>query len=300
MSAGQGRARWRALLLVGADGVWSTLRGPGGRSGAAAFSGQIAWRTIVRAETRGRAFRKIAPAGVVTAFMHPTVHLIAYPVRGGDAINLVAVTAGEPMGEVWSRAVDPAVLAKAMKGTPPALACGLPEEARRGRPGRCTGSIPASPGSRPGGIALIGDAAHAMTPFAAQGAAMAIEDAETLLAHCVAAGRDDMAKALSAYEAARRPRVARVIRRGAFNHFAWHAGWRRRRWCANCPAAGRSPRAGRRSFLATLVPRGRPRLALRLALASLRRLLLGLARPRRGADRRSWLTFSLRWRVDFR
>jgi len=73
-----------------------------------------------------------------------------------------------------------------------------------------------------GGFALIGDAAHAMTPFAAQGAAMAIEDAATLAA-ALAAAPPDATPALAAWEAERRPRIERVIRRGALNRFAWHA-----------------------------------------------------------------------------
>ena len=209
-------------LLVGADGVWSTIRGLGS-VGRSRFSGRIAWRTVVRAESEaGRAFQKIAPASVVTAFMHPTLHLIAYPVRGGGAINLVAVTAGEPMGEVWSRAVDPAALAEAMRGCAPELVR-LAEEARPWTSWPLHMVEAGHPWVAPGGIALVGAAAPPMTPFAAQGAAMGIEDA-AVLAHCVAARRDDMAAALAAYQAARRPRVARVIKRGAFNHFTWHAG----------------------------------------------------------------------------
>ena len=209
-------------LLVGADGVWSTIRGLGA-IGRSAFSGRIAWRTVVRAESEaGRAFQRIAPTSVVTAFMHPSVHLIAYPVRGGGAINLVAVTAGEPMGEVWSRAVDPAVLAAAMKGCAPELVR-LVGEAKPWTSWPLHAVEPGHPWIAPGGIALVGDAAHAMTPFAAQGAAMAIEDA-AVLAHALASHPDDMAAALAAYQAARKPRVARVVRRGAFNHFTWHAG----------------------------------------------------------------------------
>ena len=71
-------------------------------------------------------------------------------------------------------------------------------------------------------LALIGDAAHAMPPFAAQGAAMAIEDAATL-AGCVAAVPGNLAAALARWEASRRPRIAKVARRGTLNHFAWHA-----------------------------------------------------------------------------
>jgi salicylate hydroxylase len=68
---------------------------------------------------------------------------------------------------------------------------------------------------------LIGDAAHAMTPFAAQGAAMAIEDA-ALLAERLATATDKTA-ALGRFEKTRRARVARVRNRGAFNRFAYHA-----------------------------------------------------------------------------
>ncbi len=78
----------------------------------------------------------------------------------------------------------------------------------------------------PHGLALIGDAAHAMTPFAAQGAAMAIEDAETLAASvgsALASGHDRLRNALNAWAVARRRRVLKVARRGALNQFAWHA-----------------------------------------------------------------------------
>ncbi len=61
-----------------------------------------------------------------------------------------------------------------------------------------------------------------MTPFAAQGAAMAIEDAETL-AHAVAAARHGPADVLAGWERDRKPRVAKVARRDALNHLAWHA-----------------------------------------------------------------------------
>ncbi|TIQ75105.1 MAG: salicylate hydroxylase, partial [Mesorhizobium sp.] len=78
------------------------------------------------------------------------------------------------------------------------------------------------PWTTPAGVALIGDAAHAMTPFAAQGAAMAIEDAATL-ADFVAASPADRWGALAAWEKLRRPRIAKVSRRGAVNRLAWHA-----------------------------------------------------------------------------
>nr|WP_323131269.1 FAD-dependent monooxygenase [Sinorhizobium medicae] len=68
---------------------------------------------------------------------------------------------------------------------------------------------------------LIGDAAHAMTPFAAQGAAMAIEDAWELAIRI--ADSPDTPSAFSRYEEARRARIGRVRKRAAFNSFAYHA-----------------------------------------------------------------------------
>ena len=73
-----------------------------------------------------------------------------------------------------------------------------------------------------GRVVLIGDAAHAMTPFAAQGAAMGIEDAMVLARH-VSSSDADIATALADYDAERRPRVDRVRKRGSFNRFVWHA-----------------------------------------------------------------------------
>ena len=72
-------------------------------------------------------------------------------------------------------------------------------------------------------FALIGDAAHAMTPFAAQGAAMAIEDAVTLADVVAGCAAETGARRSRPGKPARRPRIAKVVRRGALNRFAWHA-----------------------------------------------------------------------------
>lgn len=206
----------RGRLLVAADGVWSVVRGLSGRRGRSLFIGMVAWRATIAAAD--------APAGLFAAdevgvFLHPGFHLVAYPVRAGAAINLVAFTKGREMDEGWSGKADTAPLRRALAGAAPALA----ELAGRDVWSAWPIHIANLDGAwmSPQGLALIGDAAHAMTPFAAQGAAMAIEDADTLAA-AIASGAD-FATALPAWDAARRARIRKVARRGAFNQFAWHA-----------------------------------------------------------------------------
>ncbi|MBZ9963360.1 FAD-dependent monooxygenase [Mesorhizobium sp. BR1-1-2] len=213
-------------LLVGADGVWSAVRrfaSPGGGAGFANshFAGELAWRATVGADSEaGRAFAALGAADCVTTFLHPDFHMVAYPVSRGSAFNLVAFTKGKRIAEGWSGHADPAILAGAMRGTSPALA----------RLVTLAGPWTAFPihtveqrrWTMPEGVALIGDAAHAMTPFAAQGAAMAIEDAVTL-ANLIADFPADPGQSLTIWENLRRPRVAKVIRRGALNRLAWHA-----------------------------------------------------------------------------
>jgi salicylate hydroxylase len=211
----------RGQLLVAADGVWSAIRGLSGE-GSSRFAGDVAWRTTFPADSpAGAAFRAIAPTDVVTAFMHPSVHLIAYPVRSGQAINLVALTRGGALENIRREILDPALLRAKLRGTATDIAR-LAQDAGPWTLWPLHTVDPARPWTSGGRMVLVGDAAHAMTPFAAQGAAMAIEDAATLAAF-VSASPDDIPTALAQYETIRRPRIARVSRRGAFNRFTWHA-----------------------------------------------------------------------------
>ncbi|MER9475118.1 FAD-dependent monooxygenase [Mesorhizobium sp. M0520] len=212
-------------LLIGADGVWSSVRETLARNAAdfrrSRFSGELAWRATVAADSpAGQAFRVIGAPDCVTAFLYPGFHMVVYPVSRGTAFNLAAFTKGERITEGWSGHADPAILASAMRGTAPALVR-LASEAAPWMAWPIH-IVEQRRWTTPEGIALTGDAAHAMTPFAAQGAAMAIEDAATL-AGFVAASPSDLEGALASWEQARRPRVAQVARRGAVNRLAWHA-----------------------------------------------------------------------------
>ncbi|MBO6719360.1 MAG: FAD-dependent monooxygenase [Rhizobiaceae bacterium] len=209
------------LLLIGADGVGSTVRKLGNRDARAEDSGHVAWRSTVRRDSAiGKALAKAMPADCVTVYAHPRFHLVGYPIRADAAVNLIAIVRGAGGGKRGERG-DPAVLAHLMRRT----AEPLRSLAREAAPWSLwpIGEMQADhPWTGSAGVALIGDAAHALTPFAAQGAAMAIEDA-IMLANLVAAMPDDIAGALARYETLRRPRIKRVDSRGRLNHFAWHA-----------------------------------------------------------------------------
>ncbi|MBZ9736138.1 FAD-dependent monooxygenase [Mesorhizobium sp. CA18] len=211
-------------LLVAADGVWSSVRAQLARTtgfAASRFSGELAWRATVPAESAaGQAFMQIGATDSVTTFLHPGFHMVAYPVSKGSAVNLAAFTKGERIAEGWSGHADPAILSGAIRGT----ATGLSRLVALAGPWTAfpIHTVEQRRWTMPEGIALIGDAAHAMTPFAAQGAAMGIEDA-AMLANLVADFPGDPKQGLTTWENLRRPRVERVLKRGALNRLAWHA-----------------------------------------------------------------------------
>ncbi len=206
------------LLLVAADGVWSRLASRIEGASTSAYSGKLAWRATISASD---VTSDLIDTRNVNTFMHPRIHVVAYPIRSGTAINLVAAMDGPDVGQRWEAAQDTAPLYSAMEEASPELAA----IARAAAPWVAWALHGVDPNGRwtdPAGVALIGDAAHALTPFAAQGAVMGIEDAVSL-ADAVAASPDNLAGALAGWERKRKPRVTRVIKRGAFNHFTWHA-----------------------------------------------------------------------------
>ena len=204
-------------LVVGADGVWSSLRRTVRGSGRPSFSGYVAWRMVI--DRREADVLSLDPHAT-TAFLGPRTHLVTYPMRGSSLLNVVAVTPGRGVQD--SRDVCDAEdgrerLAAAFDGWNASIRSMLASS-------RDVAPWPlheVAEGNWVEGddIVLIGDAAHAMMPFAAQGAAMAIEDAFDLAECFVRSG----AASLAAFAQRRSDRVARVRRRTAFNRFAYHA-----------------------------------------------------------------------------
>lgn len=214
----EAEAGMRADLFVGADGVWSKMRTLVDGAGQARFSGFVAWRFVIPEQDAP----SFIPRNRVTAFTGPDAHLVCYPLKDVGAINLVAISSGEDPGHAWS--ISPTdeqrseFVSRALAGWNEALCETL--------------LVAPSPTWWPlfgvsdghwtdnSDLVLIGDAAHAMLPFAAQGAVMAIEDAYDLAAMVKTM---PIGAAVVRYEAVRRARVAKVRARGDFNRFAYHA-----------------------------------------------------------------------------
>ena len=207
-----------ALALIGADGIWSTVRSHLFPKVQPQFSGLIAWRGTLEATQLPR---ELTPRRV-QLWMGPDAHLVAYPISNGRRINVVAVVPGTWNRPGWSAPGDVTEIKNAFAASqwPPTarMLIGAVDEWRKWALFTVTGLGEWTKGA----VALLGDAAHAMLPFAAQGAGMAIEDA-AVLAKCLAdSDRDDpsaIATAMQRYARLRQPRVARVQRA------ARQAGW---------------------------------------------------------------------------
>lgn len=202
-------------LLVGADGLWSKVRKRIEGAGKATFSGNVAWRFTL-GEAEAPVFFDTTR---VTAFLGSGSHLVVYPLQRARSFNVVAITSGIDPTASPGRTLPPETsrqrLLTAFSGWHPQIADLL----QRAVDPTIWPLHEVSAGNwhRGDDAVLIGDAAHAMMPFAAQGAAMAIEDAFEL-ASFVAAD-----KPLAAFADHRQSRIARVRARGAFNRFAYHA-----------------------------------------------------------------------------
>jgi salicylate hydroxylase len=207
-------------FLIGADGLRSIVRerlGLGARS-ETRFSGRVAFRAAVEASA--------APASAfepdICLELGSRAHLVHYPLRGGALINVVAVIESNwraaPEDDPWDGEADLAALAAAFARWSKEVRR-LIEAARHwrawplhDRPALATMAV--------GRIALVGDAAHPMLPFLAQGAAQAIEDAGAL-AECLAAA-SEIPAAFAAYSQKRVERAARIQQAAAEQARLYH------------------------------------------------------------------------------
>jgi salicylate hydroxylase len=218
---GMTRQQEVAMGLIGADGIWSSVRHHLFPQVQPQFSGLIAWRGTLDATQLPREHTSRR----VQVWMGPQAHLVAYPISGAQRINVVAVVPGTWNRPGWSAPGETHEIKNAFASTR------WPSNARM-MIGAVDGwrkwalfTVPDNGEWTRGPIALLGDAAHAMLPFAAQGAGMAIEDA-AVLAKCLGetAGETGagIPQALKRYAKLRRARVARVQRAAARNGKIYH------------------------------------------------------------------------------
>ena len=215
-----------ARALIGVDGLWSRVRQQIWHCPPAQASGHWAYRALL--PTRLLSPRWRLPE--VRVWMAPGLHAVHYPVRGGQWLNLVLLVEsdGRDLTQGWDVLRDPqqiqADVQRALRG----LCHDLQDVVRSVEqwrawvlsdrpPLRCAAEMARGP------VALLGDAAHPMLPYLAQGAGMAIEDARQL-EHCLAErGATDLPGVLAAYAQARWRRNARVQNQARRNGRIFHA-----------------------------------------------------------------------------
>ncbi|RZJ09927.1 MAG: FAD-dependent oxidoreductase [Acidovorax sp.] len=174
--------------LIGADGLWSRTRtqllaGSGGAS-PPRVTGHLAYRALVPQH----ALPEVLRTGQITAWLGPRLHAVQYPVRRGELQNIVVIVQGPAPQDLesWDHAAHAAGLDHALRGTCTALqdmVRGVADHALAGwrlwplcdRP-----PVRSADEMARGLVGLLGDAAHPMRPYLAQGAGMAIEDAAEL------------------------------------------------------------------------------------------------------------------------
>ncbi|MDP1656728.1 MAG: FAD-dependent oxidoreductase [Hylemonella sp.] len=214
----------RADALIGADGLWSRVRQQLLGDGGPRVTGHLAYRAMVRQDSLPEHLR----SQQVTAWLGPKLHLIQYPVRGGDWLNVVGIVQGQAKGDVrsWDRSTEASDLRRALEGMCPALT-DLVDAVPSWRLWELCDRVPMQGANQQarGLVALLGDAAHPMRPYLAQGAGMAIEDAEALGRSLTEAGEasSNTSAALARYAAERWARCARVQARSIRNGEIFHA-----------------------------------------------------------------------------
>ncbi|MBV9168947.1 MAG: FAD-dependent monooxygenase [Chloroflexi bacterium] len=196
-------SRITADVVVGADGIHSTLQRYVTPPSQPIPSGSVAYRGLIGAASVRW------PAGQMRNFLGPGKHFLVFPVRSNTLLNYVGfVASGELTRESWSAPGDPDALRREFAGWDPTVQAILDEVQD------CFwwGLYDREPLARwtTGRLTLLGDAAHPMLPHVGQGANQAIEDAVALATVLARADAASATAALQAYEQVRRPHAARV------------------------------------------------------------------------------------------
>lgn len=210
--------------LAGADGLWSVVRGQVQPAVAPRFTGDLAFRGLAVQDELPGPLR----SDEVQVWLGPDLHVVAYPLRERYWLNVVVVAAGSAPEALagWDHDADAAAMRRAVAGACAPLRALLEAiPSWRMWPVHETSPVASADAMARGRVALVGDAAHPMRPYLAQGAGMALEDAQELgrmlaMAHEVGV---DVESVLRRYALHRWERCARVQARSRRNAAIFHA-----------------------------------------------------------------------------
>ncbi len=209
--------------LVGADGIWSRVRAGLCPMHEPAFAGATATRTVIKAHDAGRLAEP-----VVGLWLTRSAHVVHYPVRGGSEVAVVVIAREDWRRRDWDTAADLDTLRAHLSGFHRSLTDVLAPvtEWRKWALYR----LSPLPRWTKGRVALMGDAAHPMLPYLAQGGVLALEDALVLGSH-LGAHVGQETRALGLFETQRRKRATRAqalsIRQGRIYHLPPPLAWAR-------------------------------------------------------------------------
>jgi 3-hydroxybenzoate 6-monooxygenase len=209
-------SRIPGCALIGADGLWSSIRAQLVGDGKPHVSGHIAYRAVLPIAEVPEQLRW----DTVVLWAGPRTHLVQYPLRRGELFNLVAVFHSSRYEEGWNAYGDPEELHERFSAARPEVKL-LLSKINAWKMWVLCDREPIKDWSD-GRVTLLGDAAHPMLQYLAQGANMAIEDAVTL-AELVERTEGDFAAAFQAYQEARYLRTARVQLTARFYGDIYHA-----------------------------------------------------------------------------
>jgi 2-polyprenyl-6-methoxyphenol hydroxylase-like FAD-dependent oxidoreductase len=194
---------FEGAALIGADGLWSAVRSQLVGDGKPRVSGHIAYRGVIPLAKVPEHLRE----DNVVLWAGPKTHLVHYPLHRGEVYNLVVVFHSSRYEEGWDSYGDPSELRERFAGQHPKVREFL-AMANEWKMWVLCDRDPISQWSK-GRVTLLGDAAHPMLQYLAQGGCMAIEDA-VVLADRLAASKGDFNAAFLAYQQARYLRTTRV------------------------------------------------------------------------------------------
>jgi 2-polyprenyl-6-methoxyphenol hydroxylase-like FAD-dependent oxidoreductase len=206
----------RADALIGADGLWSRVREAVVGDGKPRVSGHIAYRAVLKRED----VPKHLWSDDVLLWGGEKTHLVHYPLRRGELFNLVAVFHSNKYDEGWNTFGDTAELNERFAQAVPQVR-ELLQKIETWKMWVLCDREPVSNWTD-GRVTLLGDAAHPMLQYLAQGAGQAIEDA-VVLGEALKHTRNDVPSAFQKYQKARYLRTGRVQLTARFYGDIYHA-----------------------------------------------------------------------------